>query len=796
MAMLLTLATHAGTVQAAELSGRILDPQGAVVAGARLYLFDRDAGTQHQATTRMDGTYSFPNLAARAYLLQGETPDGSLTAVRELDVAGNSTFDLHLSVSASKTSIVVTASSTPVAQDGVAKALDVVGSQEISLRTEFSLAEAVRNLPGVRIQQLRGPGSFVTIQTRGLRNFDTALLVDGMRFRDAASTQGDATVFLQDMTLIDADRVEMLRGSGSSLYGSHAMAGVINVTSRRGGGRPHGEIRAEGGGLGMLRGVARAAGGLGNDRFQYSGGLSHLNVTRGYRSGSPFRNTAVQGSARFLPKPGLVIAARVWGSDSFRTLVENPAFPASVVANFPSSGSVPARPLRVSQLALLERGDPYHAGNATFVPDQIDPDSRNSSAFLISAFSLSHDISPRSSYRLAFNSVETRRKYQDGPAGPGAFDPPVSNDSRFNGRTHTFLARTDHRIGGSHLANLGYEFEHETYSNRNTDESPSPIESTTEIDQANHAVFAQDQIRLLDGSLHVGLSARAQRFVLGSPVYSGAVGPYGNVVSASSQSSFIGDVALAYFVKASGTKFRSHWGTGFRAPSLYERFGGSFSSYSGSFNYWGDPRLAPESSMAADLGIDQWLFDSKLRLSGTYFYTNLSETIVFDFANFPANDEFGRFGGYRNTGGGIGRGVEFSAQVAPSSSTNLRGSYTYANSESRTPTIGPNFFDIPGMSASVYTVAATQWIGNRIALTFDMFAASDYILSPYGALGRKMIFGGPVKADVVVRYDLPVGDSKTLEFYGKVENVFNHDYYEDGFGSPGAWAIGGLRFRY
>ena len=94
MAMLLTLATHAGTVQAAELSGRILDPQGAVVAGARLYLFDRDAGTQHQATTRMDGTYSFPNLAARAYLLQGETPDGSLTAAPELNVASDNTFDL------------------------------------------------------------------------------------------------------------------------------------------------------------------------------------------------------------------------------------------------------------------------------------------------------------------------------------------------------------------------------------------------------------------------------------------------------------------------------------------------------------------------------------------------------------------------------------------------------------------------------------------------------------------------------------------------------------------------------
>ena len=81
-------------------------------------------------------------------------------------------------------------------------------------------------------------------------------------------------------------------------------------------------------------------------------------------------------------------------------------------------------------------------------------------------------------------------------------------------------------------------------------------------------------------------------------------------------------------------------------------------------------------------------------------------------------------------------------------------------------------------------------------MTFDIFAASGYPLSPYGALGRRMRFGGPVKADVVVRYDLPLGEGKRVEFYGKTENVLNHDYYEKGFGSPGAWAIGGIRFGF
>jgi outer membrane cobalamin receptor len=119
-----------------------------------------------------------------------------------------------------------------------------------------------------------------------MRSSDTALLIDGLRFRDAAGTQGDASGFFQDMTIVDTERIEFLRGSGSSLYGSHAMAGVINVNSSQGGGKTHGEIRAEGGGLGLLRGVARVGGGLADNRFIYSGGFSHLNVTDGYRERS------------------------------------------------------------------------------------------------------------------------------------------------------------------------------------------------------------------------------------------------------------------------------------------------------------------------------------------------------------------------------------------------------------------------------------------------------------------------------------------------------------------------------
>lgn len=786
----------AGTLAAASLQGLISAPNGDVLAGAQVRLFDRNSDQFHSVESMDDGRYFFQGVPDGEYLLTGESADEALAGHSQVVVRGQAEQDLQLAVSGGRVEVVVTASSTPLTRREVAKALDAVSSIQIADRNEFSLSEALRVVPGIRVRQLRGPGSFTTVQTRGLRNHDTAVLIDGLRFRDAASTQGDASAFYSDMNLVGTERVEFVRGSGSSLYGSHAMGGVMNVTSAQGGGETHGELRAEGGGLGMLRGVARVGGGLANDRFVYSGGGSHLNVTGGYRGRNPSRNTTVRGFGKYSLTQKLSLSGRVWGADAFLSLNESPAFPAEIVANFPASGNVPARPLPIDQLDLFERRQPFAAGNATFVPSQIDPDNRRSSSFIASAVTLQHQLTADSSYRIAYQHVATKRSFQDGPAGPGLYDPAFSNDSRFDGQTHLLQARTDQQVGGHNLLSLGYELEAEMFVNFNTDESPQPTESQVRINQFSHAVFGQDQIRMLDGRLLVSVSGRLQSFDPGSPNFAGTTSPYETTPVANPGNAYTGDVAAAYFIEASQTKLRAHAGNAFRAPSMYERFGGSFSSFAGGFNYWGDPRLSPERSIAVDGGIDQWLYGSKVRLSGTFFYTDLPETIIFDFANFPPNDIFGRFGGYRTSGGGLARGFELGADIAPTSSTRLRGAYTFTNSDSRTPTIGSDYFSVPGVSAQVFSMTATQWLRKRVNVTFDMFASSDYVLSPFGAQGRRLVFSGPVKADLVVRYDLPLGDSKTLEVYGKAENVFNHDYYEHGFGSPRLWVIGGMRLNF
>src|SRR5205085_1414067 len=158
--------------------------------------------------------------------------------------------------------------------------------------------------------------------------------------------------------------------------------------------------------------------------------------------------------------------------------------------------------------------------------------------------------------------------------------------------------------------------------------------------------------------------------------------PYSNINSVSPPNAYTGDGSVAYLFRSSGTKLRAHVGNAYREPSLFERFGTSF--FGGFFSALGDPRLAPERSIAFDAGLDQSLASSRARLSATYFYTRLQEVV--SFGDTP-NDPFGRFGGFVNTGGGLARGVELSAALAPTRSLDLFASYTFTNSDQRRPQI-------------------------------------------------------------------------------------------------------------
>ncbi|MFN2455911.1 MAG: TonB-dependent receptor domain-containing protein [Pyrinomonadaceae bacterium] len=783
------------------ISGRVMDSQGAGVAGAGLALYERDNRVRLAAVTDATGTYRFERLAPGDYILEAQA-QGFAQFTRAVRVGRGEalTLDVPLEVSAVNAEIVVTASGTAQSVDEVSKAVTVINMEEIEQRDEITIAESLRRTPGLRVQQLSGPGSLATIKTRGLRNEDTAILIDGLRFRDSAAIQGDASSFLSDLLFVNTDRLEVLRGSGSSLYGTNAIGGVVNIITDNGGGKTRGQLQAEGGSLGLFRGRAQVAGGAFDDRLRYSGGIAHLNVTRGVDGNDAARNTSGQGFVQYDFTPSISLTGRVFAGDSFAQLNDSP-FAAPGFA-LPSSGTpVRAVPLarseqrRIEARSLALDATNFTRGDATFIPALDDPDSSQAARFFSGALIFAQRLSETASYRISYQRTATNRTFRDGPAGT-FFEPQFNNSTDIDGRIDTLNARTDFQLGRHNLFSGGYEFERESYADFSADENPEPLQrtnSSTRIRQRSHTFFAQDQLRLLEDRLQLSAAFRVQRFALSPPEFQGGAPGYVGISFDAPPTAITGDGSISYFFRATNTKLRGHVGNGYRAPSLYERFGSSF--FGGSFSVFGDPRLRPDRSIAFDAGIDQGFAGGRVRTGATYFYTRLQEVITFDFSGAidAQTDPFGRFIGYLNAGGGLARGVELSVTAQPFRSTGLTAAYTYTNSDQRRPQVA-GYLRTLGISDHLFTLVANQRVGRRIDVTFDLFAASDYAVS-FG--NRPFIFDGPVKADLGASYTLPLRDERrSLRFYGKVDNLFNREYFENGFRAPGASFVGGTTLRF
>ena len=773
-----------------SISGHVKDPQGANVPGATVTLYGRDRTFSLITSADSSGAYNFKHLAPGEYLVEAQASGFALAAAQSVAVtrAQTTTHDIELQLSGLRGSVVVTASDTPQTVDEVSKALTVVDTQEIEERNEIQIAEALRVVPGLRVQQLGGPGTFTSIKTRGLPSEDTAVLIDGLRFRDAAATQGDASGFLEDLIITDVSRLEVLRGSGSSLYGSNAVGGVINVVTNEGGGPIHGSVLGEGGGLGLFRTRAQLAGGVSNNRVVYSGGFSFLNVTRGVDDEDEARTSSGQGRVLFRLAPTATLTGRIYAAKSRLQLNNNP----QGIGTLPSTGIIEAIPLSRAEQLRFEAGVPasgLNIGAATFVPDTNDPDALRKASFFDGAVIFTQRPSETFGYTISYQGLATNRSSINGPLGLGFQPFGGTTRSDFDARIHTLNARVDVQTGAVNLITGGYEFESESFHNPSIQVNPAD-NSDVDVAQRSHALFVQDQLRLIDDRLQLSGAFRAQFFRLQQPTFTpAAFAPYTGITFQSPPAAYTGDGSIAYTFRSSGTKLRGHVGNGYRAPSLFERFGTAFDSFFG-YSIFGDPRLEPERSIAFDAGIDQSFHENRVRLSATYFYTELRKIIIFDFTGLIdfTTDPFGRFGGYLNTNGGIARGAEVELRATPFRTLNLTAAYTYTKAQQRTP-------QVPGTIRSLiipdhqFSIVATQSIGRRLLVNFDFSASSDYLGAVFDTtefVSRGYRFKGYAKADIGASYSLPLNsERRQLRFFGYVDNVFDREYFESGFRTPG-----------
>jgi len=154
------------------ITGHVNDPQGASIPGATVTLYARERAFRVTTATDSTGAYSFEKLAPGEYLIESQAEGFASGIARRVVVERGraATVDISLELSGVRSTVVITAADTPQSVDEVSKAVTVVNRQEIDERDESAIAESLRAVPGLRIQQLGGPGSFTAIKTRGLRN--------------------------------------------------------------------------------------------------------------------------------------------------------------------------------------------------------------------------------------------------------------------------------------------------------------------------------------------------------------------------------------------------------------------------------------------------------------------------------------------------------------------------------------------------------------------------------------------------------------------------------------------------
>jgi vitamin B12 transporter len=306
-------------------------------------------------------------------------------------------------------------------------------------------------------------------------------------------------------------------------------------------------------------------------------------------------------------------------------------------------------------------------------------------------------------------------------------------------------------------------------------------------------------MNFLDRRLQVSVAGRAQIFSLKTPEFSSVNAPYQNVALENPPTAYTGDASFAYFFRSTGTKIRAHAGNGYRVPSLYERFGTFYATFfvPNRFVGLGAPNLEPERSIAFDGGIDQSVFNNRARISATYFYTRLINTI--GYGALPQPDPFGRInaqsgGGYKNVKGGVSRGAEFSAEIKATGSTEVFTSYTFTNSDQIEPQVsGSGIYRSLGVPTHQFTLVATQRFGKRFNVNFDFLATSSYLAPIFSNTTFRTFvyqFKGARRGDLSATYEIPTYQEKLrFRLYGTIENLF--EYYENGFRTIGRTARAG-----
>ncbi|MFA4923445.1 MAG: TonB-dependent receptor, partial [Ignavibacteriaceae bacterium] len=406
------------------------------------------------------------------------------------------------------------ATKTPTPSNQVGSAVTVIDRAQIERSQKGTALELLSEVPGVFLVQQGGGGKLATVFTRGANAGQTLVLLDGVEMNDPGNV---SNVFdFSNLQANDIERIEILRGPQSTLYGSDALAGVISIFTRKYSQSLSAHAQLEGGAYNSLRSSASV-----------SGSINALNY---FFSANDFKTK------------GFSSASELYGSteaDGYKTS----SFTSKLHYTFPENIS----------LSLLLR---YNKANTDFdYSGGMNGDDPNYSYSLQeSVMKTSLDFSlfdKRWTQALSFNYLRNFRKYKD---EVDARRPSTSSNARYDGTKKKIEWLNTLSFFDAQRITLGAEAEEESavsdyYSNSKWGPWNSffPKSSSTTF-----GLFAQDQISPVK-NFNTTLGVRYDKHK-----------KFGSAVTYR--------ISPVYFVEETGTKIRAAYGNGFKAPSLFYLF--------------------------------------------------------------------------------------------------------------------------------------------------------------------------------------------------------------------------------
>lgn len=207
---------------------------------------------------------SSPASAQQSTALPGITVQGATLERGRVQAPSSPTAPPPSSQAAADATAAAEATALGVPIETIGNAVTVITGEDLRRQQVRSAADALRGLPGVAVNRQGGVGSITQVRIRGAEANHTLVLIDGIE----ANNSTDGEFDFSNLSAEDIERIEVIRGPMSSLHGSNAVGGVINIITRRGRGPMTASLRAETGSFATNDIVARLSGG--NDRANLS----------------------------------------------------------------------------------------------------------------------------------------------------------------------------------------------------------------------------------------------------------------------------------------------------------------------------------------------------------------------------------------------------------------------------------------------------------------------------------------------------------------------------------------------